>query len=274
MIVSEIKLYNFRRFHSENGKPGLFISFHKGMNAIIGENDAGKTAVIDAIKLVFLTQSNDLCTEWRVENFEYYADFHKWTRDCVVDNIAQDVDRTTCSALEIYCWDGSVDDWEECDPEDPTEYNWWNDWCSSTCQKVSVSSDECDETFHRVLRHNEGYIFHDTFNNPGSKTRYLYDYNVKFLEKNPYDYNRWTDPQFYRAESLTNGVYIKVPKWTSKKVLESSPIYRVLDHPNVRSENDLYIEYEIKYAEKEYSSKPDDSKLKTHRECVYYGISR
>ena len=59
MIVSEIKLYNFRRFHSENGKPGLFISFHKGMNAIIGENDAGKTAVIDAIKLVFLTQSND-----------------------------------------------------------------------------------------------------------------------------------------------------------------------------------------------------------------------
>ena len=59
MIVSEIKLYDFRRFHSENGNPGLSIFFHKGMNAIIGENDSGKTAIIDALKLVLLTQSNE-----------------------------------------------------------------------------------------------------------------------------------------------------------------------------------------------------------------------
>lgn len=59
MIVSELKLYNFRRFKSVNGDPGLHITFHKGLNALIGENDSGKTAVIDALKLVLLTQSND-----------------------------------------------------------------------------------------------------------------------------------------------------------------------------------------------------------------------
>ena len=59
MIISELKLYNFRRFKSVDGEPGLVISFHKGLNALIGENDSGKTAVIDALKLVLLTQSND-----------------------------------------------------------------------------------------------------------------------------------------------------------------------------------------------------------------------
>lgn len=42
-----------------DGAPGLKISFHKGLNALIGENDSGKTAVIDALKLVLLTQSNE-----------------------------------------------------------------------------------------------------------------------------------------------------------------------------------------------------------------------
>lgn len=59
MIVSELKLYDFRKFHTENGKPGLSVSFHKGLNALIGENDSGKTAVIDALKLVLNTQSNE-----------------------------------------------------------------------------------------------------------------------------------------------------------------------------------------------------------------------
>ncbi len=59
MIVSELKIYDFRRFKSIEGKPGLHVSFHKGLNALIGENDSGKTAVIDAIKMVLLTQSNE-----------------------------------------------------------------------------------------------------------------------------------------------------------------------------------------------------------------------
>ena len=59
MIISELNLYNFRRFKSEDGAPGLHITFHKGLNALIGENDSGKTAVIDALKMVLLTESNE-----------------------------------------------------------------------------------------------------------------------------------------------------------------------------------------------------------------------
>ncbi len=83
MIVSELKIYNFRKFQSIDGNPGLNITFHKGLNALIGENDAGKTTVIDALKLVLLTQSNeyirpvdedfyqsengDICSEFKIE---------------------------------------------------------------------------------------------------------------------------------------------------------------------------------------------------------------
>ena len=85
MIISELKIYNFRRFQSVYGAPGLQITFHKGLNALIGENDSGKTAVIDALKLVLLTQSNEYirpvdedfytsangeaCTEFRIDCF-------------------------------------------------------------------------------------------------------------------------------------------------------------------------------------------------------------
>lgn len=69
MIVSELKLYDFRRFKSVEGKPGLYVSFHKGLNALVGENDSGKTAVIDAIKMVLLTQSNEYI---RVTEEDFY----------------------------------------------------------------------------------------------------------------------------------------------------------------------------------------------------------
>lgn len=59
LIVSELRLYNFRKFKSVDGNPGLIINFHTGLNAIIGENDSGKSSIIDAMKLVLHTQSNE-----------------------------------------------------------------------------------------------------------------------------------------------------------------------------------------------------------------------
>ena len=46
MIVSQLQIYNFRRFKSMDGKPGLTITLHEGLNALIGENDSGKTAIM------------------------------------------------------------------------------------------------------------------------------------------------------------------------------------------------------------------------------------
>lgn len=59
MIISELQLFNFRKFNCVDNTPGLVVTFHKGLNGLIGENDSGKTAIIDAIKLVLLTQSNE-----------------------------------------------------------------------------------------------------------------------------------------------------------------------------------------------------------------------
>ena len=56
MYLSNIKLWNFRKFGAEGEinleKPNLNLTLTKGLNVIIGENDSGKTAIIDAIKLV------------------------------------------------------------------------------------------------------------------------------------------------------------------------------------------------------------------------------
>ena len=57
MMISELQIYNFRRFKSVDGIPSLQVAFHKGLNALIGENDSGKTAIIYVLKL--LTKSNE-----------------------------------------------------------------------------------------------------------------------------------------------------------------------------------------------------------------------
>lgn len=73
MYLSELKLWNFRKYGSKDlfdiDKPNLIVPFNKGLNVLIGENDSGKTAIIDAIKLVLKTHAY----EWiKVEE----SDFH------------------------------------------------------------------------------------------------------------------------------------------------------------------------------------------------------
>jgi len=54
MYLSELRIRNFRQFGSV--EPTLSIKFNKGVTALVGENDAGKTAVIDAIRYVLQTR--------------------------------------------------------------------------------------------------------------------------------------------------------------------------------------------------------------------------
>jgi putative ATP-dependent endonuclease of OLD family len=72
MYLSKIKLWNFRKFGSEKfdiKKPNLVLEFNRNLNLIIGENDSGKTAIIDAIKIVLKTHSY----EWiRVTEDDFY----------------------------------------------------------------------------------------------------------------------------------------------------------------------------------------------------------
>ena len=54
-----------------NGEPGLIVKFHPGLNIIVGENDSGKTAVIDAIKMLLGTVSDDRTS---IQDEDFYFD--------------------------------------------------------------------------------------------------------------------------------------------------------------------------------------------------------
>lgn len=73
MHLSNIKLWNFRKFGTDEtlhlDKPDLNLNFTNGLNVIVGENDSGKTAIIDAIKLVLKTHSYDYI---KVEDKDFY----------------------------------------------------------------------------------------------------------------------------------------------------------------------------------------------------------
>ena len=47
MYISELELENFRKYKNVN------IKLNEGLNVIVGENNSGKTAIVDAIRTVF-----------------------------------------------------------------------------------------------------------------------------------------------------------------------------------------------------------------------------
>ena len=52
MYLAELKIWNFRKFGQVETKdgilPGLHLEFNQDVNLLVGENDSGKTAIIDA----------------------------------------------------------------------------------------------------------------------------------------------------------------------------------------------------------------------------------
>lgn len=78
MYLSNLKLWNFRKFGKDNNFdlniPHLIVNFNKGLNVLIGENDSGKSAIIDAIKLVLKTHSY----EWlKVDNSDFFTNTNR-----------------------------------------------------------------------------------------------------------------------------------------------------------------------------------------------------
>ncbi|MBE2198085.1 MAG: AAA family ATPase [Anaerolinea sp.] len=65
MYLSKVKIENFRKFKLEE------ILFQPGLNLLVGENDSGKSAVIDAIRHVLGTRDN----EWqRITTDDFHLD--------------------------------------------------------------------------------------------------------------------------------------------------------------------------------------------------------
>jgi putative ATP-dependent endonuclease of OLD family len=78
MYIAEIRLWNFRKYGSMENldlkKPDIIVPFSEGLNVLIGENDSGKTAILDAIKIVLKTHSY----EWiKVEEDDFWGNSDK-----------------------------------------------------------------------------------------------------------------------------------------------------------------------------------------------------
>lgn len=77
MYLSELKLWNFRKYGSSEWnleQPHLSVTFTEGLNVLVGENDSGKTAILDAIKIVLKTHA----FEWiKVEENDFFNNADK-----------------------------------------------------------------------------------------------------------------------------------------------------------------------------------------------------
>jgi len=57
MYLKRIRAHNFRAFGDGTTAPELDWELNPGLNILVGENDAGKTGIVEAIRQVLLTTS-------------------------------------------------------------------------------------------------------------------------------------------------------------------------------------------------------------------------
>ena len=67
MYISEVRIKNFRGFDDNDH----IIPFTKGLNVLVGENDSGKSAVIDAIRIALGVTDQSW---YRIENSDFYGE--------------------------------------------------------------------------------------------------------------------------------------------------------------------------------------------------------
>ncbi|WP_440969628.1 AAA family ATPase [Peribacillus frigoritolerans] len=80
MYMKSISLTNFRQFGTQNGsEPVITINFNPNFNILVGENDSGKTAVIDAIRYLLGCISDDFekikLEDFYSESKDKYSDY-------------------------------------------------------------------------------------------------------------------------------------------------------------------------------------------------------
>ena len=101
MYISKITIRNFRAFDNS----GITATFKKGVNAVIGENNCGKSALIDALRLVFAA------TIYHKDIYFNFSDFH-------VDNRGI---RSNEAIFGVYLDEVPPDLFEIWNPEDDTK---------------------------------------------------------------------------------------------------------------------------------------------------------
>ena len=98
MYISKVIIRNFRVFDGE----GITASFKKGVNAVIGENNCGKSALVDALRIAFST------TSYGKEIYFTLSDFHTDSRGI----------RSNEAFFDVYLDEVPADLFEVWNPED------------------------------------------------------------------------------------------------------------------------------------------------------------
>lgn len=111
MYVSNLKLWNFRKYGSDSevnlDQPNLNLDLNKDLNVLVGENDSGKTAIIDALKIIFKTHS----FEWiRIEDDDFYKERNHLRIEVTLNDLS------TLEAKNFLEWLGWVGEGEEAVP--------------------------------------------------------------------------------------------------------------------------------------------------------------
>ncbi|GAA4466914.1 hypothetical protein GCM10023093_21820 [Nemorincola caseinilytica] len=88
MYLKQLRLWNFRKFGCDlpldAGNPNITVNFVKGINLLVGQNDSGKSAIVDAIKLVTYTHSG----EWiKLEHEDFYSNQNKLKIELLFDEL-------------------------------------------------------------------------------------------------------------------------------------------------------------------------------------------
>ena len=111
MYLSNLKLWNFRKFGSESSfdlkHPDLNLSFNPTVNLLIGENDSGKSSIIDAIKLVLKTHA----TEWiKIEHDDFHHSSNRFRIECTFEGLQDN------EAKNFIEWLGWIGEGEKANP--------------------------------------------------------------------------------------------------------------------------------------------------------------
>ncbi|MEL7119905.1 MAG: AAA family ATPase [Bacteroidota bacterium] len=104
MYLSNLKLWNFRKYGKEEDlnleEPNLNLNFTMGLNVLIGENDSGKSAIVDAIKLVLKTHSY----EWiRISEEDFYQGQNRFRIELIFKDLK---DKEAKNFTEWLGWEG------------------------------------------------------------------------------------------------------------------------------------------------------------------------
>ncbi len=104
MFLSQLTIKNFRQFGAQT--PAFSIAFHEGVTALVGENDAGKTAVIDAIRYALTTRDMEFL-RLQPEDFHIQTDGQQATEITILARLSGLTDSEKGAFAEYLTYEGT-----------------------------------------------------------------------------------------------------------------------------------------------------------------------